>query len=187
LTWRFDSSGETIHKEWQIVFINTLSELQKYVRKHFPQGLKWNTEGLPAESFIGTSSPSLVVSLAPNEPAIVPPAPTASSGGVPPPPPPPPPPPEFLMDSKSPSEKSSQSDMGAVFSQLNQGEGITKSLKHVDKSQMTHKNPALREKKTSPHLPPKPAALQRSSSNSPPSVSKSTGKKVLEGVKWVIV
>lgn len=77
--------------------------------------------------------------------------------------------------------------MGAVFSQLNQGEGITKALKHVDKSEMTHKNPALREKKTSPNLPPKPVSLQRSSSSNSTKVSKPTGKKILEGVKWVIV
>lgn len=34
--------------------------------------------------------------------------------------------------------------MTAVFAQLNQGEGITKGLKKVDKSEMTHKNPELR-------------------------------------------
>jgi adenylyl cyclase-associated protein len=79
--------------------------------------------------------------------------------------------------------------MGAVFSQINQGEGITSSLKHVDKSQMTHKNPALREKKTTPHRPPKPLGLQRNpSATSGTSVSsKATGKRSLEGVKWVIV
>jgi hypothetical protein len=34
--------------------------------------------------------------------------------------------------------------MEALFSQLQQGEGITAGLKKVDKSEMTHKNPALR-------------------------------------------
>jgi adenylyl cyclase-associated protein len=81
--------------------------------------------------------------------------------------------------------------MGAVFSQLNQGEGITGALKHVDKSQMTHKNPFLREKqekRTSPHLPPKPASLQRNpSGGNPPKAIKFAGKKALEGNKWVIV
>jgi adenylyl cyclase-associated protein len=78
--------------------------------------------------------------------------------------------------------------MGAVFSELNQGEGITGALKHVDKSQMTHKNPSLREKRTSPHLPPKPASLQRHpSGGNPPKATKSAGKKALEGNKWVIV
>ena len=79
--------------------------------------------------------------------------------------------------------------MGAVFSQINQGEGITSGLKHVDKSQMTHKNPTLREKRASPNLPPKPAALQRSPSggSATAKVNKPVGKKVLEGNKWIIV
>ena len=34
--------------------------------------------------------------------------------------------------------------MGAVFAEINKGEGITANLKKVDKSQMTHKNPELR-------------------------------------------
>jgi adenylyl cyclase-associated protein len=78
--------------------------------------------------------------------------------------------------------------MGNVFSQINQGGEITRGLKHVDKSQMTHKNPALREKRTSPNLPPKPASLQRNpSGDSNPKVNKPAGKKVLDGSKWIIV
>lgn len=34
--------------------------------------------------------------------------------------------------------------MSSVFAQLNQGESVTKGLRHVDKSEMTHKNPELR-------------------------------------------
>lgn len=34
--------------------------------------------------------------------------------------------------------------MSSVFAQLNQGEGVTKGLRKVDKSEMTHKNPELR-------------------------------------------
>lgn len=83
--------------------------------------------------------------------------------------------------------------MGAVFSQLNQGEKITSTLKHVDKSQMTHKNPTLREKKASPNPPVKPASLRRNASGSSTNTTASApsavkaGKKTLEGVKWVIV
>ena len=32
----------------------------------------------------------------------------------------------------------------AVFAELNRGEDVTKGLRKVDKSEMTHKNPALR-------------------------------------------
>jgi adenylyl cyclase-associated protein len=86
--------------------------------------------------------------------------------------------------------------MGGVLSQINQGEGITASLKHVEKSQMTHKNPALRgdhpQKKLSPPPPAKPIALQRSSSGrnlneTATAPVKKPGVKRLDGVKWFIV
>ena len=127
--------------------------------------------------------------MAPTGP-VVPPAPIPSPGGSrAPPPPPPPPPPESLMATKNPPAPSEKPTMGAVFSQINQGEGITSSLKHVDKSEMTHKNPALR-KKTSPHLPPKPMGLKRNPSGGTSrggSATKATGNITFEGVKWVIV
>jgi adenylyl cyclase-associated protein len=138
---------------------------------------------MPAETFIGTSIPNSLSSPAPTAPA-------PSTGGAPPPPPPPPPPPESLMAAKSAAPAEKGTSMGAVFSQINQGEGITGSLKHVDRSEMTHKNPALREKKQSPSLPAKPVSLRRNPSGN--SVTSNTsvkrpGKKTLEGVKWVIV
>lgn len=180
-------SRDPAHKEWQTSFVDILNELQKYVRKHFPQGIKWNAEGAPADTFVGQTLPPAASS----PPA--PPAPPPLAGGAPrpPPPPPPPPPPESLMPSKSSSStaEESKSSMGAVFSQINQGEGITSALKHVDKSQMTHKNPALKEKKLSPKPPAKPAALQRhpSGPSTPAAPTPKTGKKYIEGVKWVIV
>lgn len=35
--------------------------------------------------------------------------------------------------------------MDSVFAALSQGEGVTKGLRKVDKSEMTHKNPELRK------------------------------------------
>ncbi|CAG8798669.1 3163_t:CDS:2, partial [Dentiscutata erythropus] len=78
-------------------------------------------------------------------------------------------------------------DMSAVFAELNRGESITSNLKKVDSSQMTHKNPNLRDSsvvsevgvkvhKKGPAAPPKPASL---SLKKPP-------KKILEGNKWII-
>ncbi|KAJ5434129.1 hypothetical protein N7491_004724 [Penicillium cf. griseofulvum] len=82
-------------------------------------------------------------------------------------------------------------DMGAVFDQLNQGEGITSSLRKVDKSQMTHKNPSLRAgstvsdsagssavrgKSPAPNKKPKPENMR---ARKPP-------RKELEGSKWLI-
>ncbi|TKC52095.1 hypothetical protein EI555_021281 [Monodon monoceros] len=61
--------------------------------------------------------------------------------GLPPPPPPPGPPPPF--DSEGRREESSPS-RSALFAQLNQGEAITKGLRHVTDDQKTYKNPSLR-------------------------------------------
>jgi hypothetical protein len=74
-------------------------------------------------------------------------APSAPAGGPAPPPPPPPPP--VLSDFPSSSAPAAPKapaagDMGAVFSELNRGEAVTKGLRKVDKAEMTHKNPALR-------------------------------------------
>src|SRR5579859_5476749 len=83
-----DGSGDTTHKDWQTSFTEILNELQKYVRKHFPQGIKWNSDGLPADTFIGAT-----VEVPPPAPSVAPPVP-------PPPPPcgrPPLPPPSHLL------------------------------------------------------------------------------------------
>lgn len=84
--------------------------------------------------------------------------------------------------------------MDAVFSQLNRGEEVTKGLKKVDKSQMTHKNPALRAQNSGdnvsrsrsrgPETKPKPASMRQNSAASTP--TKSEGKKELDGNKWLI-
>jgi adenylyl cyclase-associated protein len=194
-------SGDTVHKEWQTSFTDLLNELQKFVRKHYSQGIKWNATGVPADQFIGSSAPSLVASpsssLTANANNLPPTVrtPSPGTGGPHPPPPPPPPPPptaeSLLATTKrgSSGSRSTATSMAGVFSQINQGEGITGALKHVDKSEMTHKNPSLREKRTSPHLPPKPASLQRNPSGGNPGKANkpATGKKALEGNKWIIV
>lgn len=78
--------------------------------------------------------------------------------------------------------------MGAVFSELNKGEGVTKGLRKVDRSEMTHKNPALRAgsvvsdssargKSPAPGKKPKPESMR----------VKKPPKKELDGNKWTIV
>jgi adenylyl cyclase-associated protein len=113
----------------------------------------------------------------------------APAGGVPPPPPPPPGPPPPPMLAPSSGSASELSGTAAVFAQLNRGEEVTKGLRKVDKSEMTHKNPALRASgvvSTSPSStttpkrpvkPTKPAAL----------AGKKPAKLALEGSKWVVV
>ena len=91
--------------------------------------------------------------------------------------------------------------MGAVFEQLNRGEAVTAGLKKVDKSQMTHKNPALRGSSTvpdkedisrsrspGPQIKPKPASMRQNSTTSSKTVSdpKREPKKELDGNKWLI-
>ncbi len=66
-----------------------------------------------------------------------------ATAGAPPPPPPPPPP---VAPPPPPASAPAHAAGGvaAVFAELNRGEDVTKGLRKVDKSQMTHKNPALR-------------------------------------------
>lgn len=64
----------------------------------------------------------------------------ASASSAPPPPPPPPPP--QAVDASS--STSGLTGASAVFAQINQGTDVTKGLRKVDKSEMTHKNPNLR-------------------------------------------
>ncbi|KAF9205543.1 hypothetical protein BGZ49_003877 [Haplosporangium sp. Z 27] len=169
------------HVLWVRSFMDMLIELQNYVRKFHVTGLVWNPKGnvLDTNSLkrASTSAAPVAVSSAP--------APTA--GGPPPPPPPPPPP---MLDSPAPvSKKPTDTDMSAVFAQLNQGEAITSNLRKVDRSKMTHKNPELRAsgmvtasgkpgspKRAGPGAPPKPASL----------TLKKPPKLALEGNKWVV-
>lgn len=91
---------------------------------------------------------------------------------------PPPPPANFG------SAPAAAGGMDAVFSQLNQGEGITSSLKKVDASQMTHKNPGLRGAGApSPSASAKPAPPRPGSK--PSSLRpKKPAQTALEGNKW---
>jgi len=83
--------------------------------------------------------------------------------------------------------------MGAVFGQLNRGSDVTKGLRKVDTSEMTHKNPSLRansvvperkgsdgslrDKSPAPGKKPKPESLRQ----------KKPARKELDGNKWIIV
>jgi hypothetical protein len=46
-----------------------------------------------------------------------------------------------------------------VFAELNRGSEVTKKLRKVDKSEMTHKNPALRASPTVPNTIVSPAGV----------------------------
>ncbi|KAG9294566.1 hypothetical protein G9A89_008677 [Geosiphon pyriformis] len=160
------------HVEWANSFVALLTELQNYVKKYHITGLVWNSQGVEAKTFVGRK-------LAHNSGTNSAGTALLSVGGPPAPPPPP-----SLTDSGIIDFVSAkgQADMSSVFAELNRGESIVDSLKKVDKSQMTHKNPSLRTsgivkgQKKGPTAPPKPVSL---SLKKPP-------KTQLDGTKWTI-
>ncbi|XP_016945013.2 adenylyl cyclase-associated protein 1 isoform X4 [Drosophila suzukii] len=103
------------HVEWARAWVQTLTELQAYIRQYHTTGLVWSGKG------------------------------AAPAGGAPPPPPPgglPPPPP--MLDLSALKLDSAGDDRSALFAQINQGADITKGLKKVTGDMQTHKNPSLR-------------------------------------------
>ncbi|XP_048204376.1 adenylyl cyclase-associated protein 2 [Perognathus longimembris pacificus] len=113
------------HVDWVKSYLNIWSELQAYIKEHHTTGLTWSKTGPVA----CTASALSVLSSGP---------------GLPPPPPPPPPPgPPPLFENEGRKEESSPS-RSALFAQLNQGEAITKGLRHVTDDQKIYKNPNLR-------------------------------------------
>ncbi|EQB59199.1 hypothetical protein CGLO_00457 [Colletotrichum gloeosporioides Cg-14] len=170
---------DTQQVEWVNAFYQVFRDLAEYVKQHFPNGIPWNPKGQPAQEVAKslTASATAVAAAAP------PPPPPA--GALPPPPPPPGPPP--VLEIKE--ETGGKGGLGAVFSELNKGEAVTKGLRKVDRSEMTHKNPSLRASSTvpehdgsargkspAPQRKPKPESMR----------VKKPPKKVLEGNKWTI-
>lgn len=103
------------HVNWAKAWIQTLTELQQYIKQYHTTGIVW----------AGKSKPAVSNGAAPPPPPM---------GGLPPPPP---------MPAFDPSA-SSNDDRSALFAQINQGADITKNLKKVTSDMQTHKNPQLR-------------------------------------------
>lgn len=179
--------------EWSKTFILVLNELLSYVRKHYPKGLTWNPNGEPLDEVMKKKDAKLSKEVAKTsaEAASSQSTPTpsvtgGSAGGPPPPPPPPPPMPAASVFQAGGEEKSGGMGMNAVFSELNRGEDITKSLKKVDKAEVA-------KKRNTPPPPKKPASLshKKSSVNVPrqPSASAASKKPArteLEDTKWIV-
>lgn len=151
--------------EWARSFITLVEELRKYVMEYHTTGLSWNLKGIDPITYQST---------------------TTSSTAPPPPPPPPAPPASGPPPTHRLPAPPAAGDMANVFASLNKGEAITKGLKKVDKSEMTHKNPELRASSVveatipstpskGPVKPPKPHSFQKK----PP-------KTFLDGTKWII-
>ncbi|EDW45488.1 GM16624 [Drosophila sechellia] len=89
---------DVTHVEWARAWVQTLTELQAYIRQYHTTGLVWSGKG------------------------------AAPAGGAPPPPPPgglPPPPP--MLDLSALKLDSAGDDRSALFAQINQGADITKA------------------------------------------------------------
>lgn len=175
--------------EWVQSYYQVFRDLTEYVKLSFPHGILWNSNGVsPAEA-------SKLVEDAQSPPSSSKPA--RISGGPPPPPPPPGPAPRFEIDEKPAAPTAAASGLGAVFSELNKGEAVTKGLRKVDPKEMTHKNPSLRAgatvptrsdsqssvssvgrgKSLAPGKKPKPESMR----------TKKPPRKELDGNKWYIV
>ncbi|KAK7981982.1 hypothetical protein PG988_004220 [Apiospora saccharicola] len=151
---------------WIQAFYQVFKDLTEYVKQYFPSGIPWNPQGLPAAE------------VAKNIPK-----PGGASPSAPPPPPP------AAGDSGSSAEPASGASLGAVFSEINKGSDVTKGLRKVDRSEMTHKNPSLRAasvvpdreasgrgKSPAPVRKPKPESMR----------AKKPPRKELDGNKWLI-
>lgn len=178
--------------EWIQSFQQIFKDLSEYIKQYFPSGIPWNPKGQSVEEVLKTMSAASASSAAAPAP---PPPPPPPAGGLPPPPPPPPGPAPVIQvkdgqGAAAPAKAAATGGFDAVFSQLNQGEAVTKGLRKVDKSQMTHKNPSLRAgsivpdaedphargKSPAPGKKPKPESMR----------VKKPPVKVLEGNKWTV-
>ncbi|KAI1163330.1 adenylate cyclase associated N terminal-domain-containing protein [Nemania serpens] len=172
--------------QWIQSFYQIFRDLTEYVKRYFPNGIPWNPQGESAADVAKTIPTSGAAPPPPPPPP--PPAPSATGGA--PPPPPPPPPPFVLQPPVDTKESAPQTESGfnAVFDEINKGGDVTKGLRKVDKSQMTHKNPSLRagsvvsdpdsstRGKSAPGKKPKPESMR----------VKKPPKKELDGNKWTI-
>ncbi len=174
--------------EWIQSYYQVFKDLAEYIKTTFPTGIPWNPKGVSAEEALKS-----VESSSPSAPA---PPPAPAAGGPPPPPPGPPPPPMKFDD--VPKAPVADSGLGAVFSELNKGEAVTKGLRKVNADQMTHKNPALRAGATVPTRTDSTSSATsagRGKSPAPPGKkpkpeamrTKKPPVKKLDGNKWIIV
>ncbi|KAJ9154895.1 Adenylyl cyclase-associated protein [Pleurostoma richardsiae] len=170
--------------EWVQSFYQMFRDLTDYVKQYYSSGIPWNPKGQLAQEV--AKSIDSAGSPASGSTSGLPPPPPPPTGALPPPPPPPGPPP-VLQIKEEKGAPSQTSGLGAVFSELNKGEAVTKGLRKVDKSEMTHKNPALRAGSTVPDGPTRGKSPAPGKKPKPESMRvKKPAKKELEGNKWTV-
>lgn len=157
-----------------------------YAKKHHPGGVVWNANGIDAKEA------AKQISSTPSDSSYIPHPPPPPTGGIPPPPGPPPPGPP-PPPGAAPVAKKAAPDMNAVFDDLNKGSDVTRGLKKVDPTQMTHKNPSLRASAPVPTRSDSSSSL-RSKSPAPPGKkpkpesmrTKKPPRKELDGNRWIV-
>ncbi|NXC79429.1 CAP2 protein, partial [Cercotrichas coryphoeus] len=157
-------NSDTRHVDWVKSYLNIWSELQAYIKEHHTTGLTWSKTGPVASSM---SMRSVL---------------TSGSCLSPPPPPPPPPGPPPIFDTESAKDEGTAA-RSALFAQLNQGEAITKGLRHVSDDQKTHKNPSLRAQGPPVRSPTKSHTPSPTSPKNSPQQNHAPVLE-LEGKKW---
>ena len=149
-----------VHVEWVKSWLQTLTELQAYVKQFHTTGLVWNKAG---EDAAEVARGAATATAAPPPPP--PPGPPA--------PPPPPPPP---MEAAPVNGEAGKSGRAELLESLNQGEAVTSGLRKVTDEEKTHKNPALRSSGPAP-----------APDTSRPKAAAAPGKPArteLEGKRW---
>ncbi|KAG8442344.1 hypothetical protein GDO86_011226 [Hymenochirus boettgeri] len=153
-------STDARHVDWVKSYLNIWTELQAYIKEYHTTGVSWGN-AIFSNPLPGAPSSQLC---------------------CPPPPPPPGPPPMSEFEVSKAKDDVSQ-DRSALFAQLNQGETITKGLRHVSDEEKTHKNPKLRSQGGAVRSPTKSHTPSPTTPQSPPHQSNSPLLE-LEGKKW---
>ncbi|KAE8624676.1 hypothetical protein XENTR_v10006021 [Xenopus tropicalis] len=159
------------HADWVRAYLNIWNDLQTYIKEHHTTGLNWKKTGPKASGVAPTPA-----------------APPAPKAGPPPPPPGGPPPPPPPAPASAPDDDSVSRSQ--LFAQLNQGEKITKGLKHVSDDMKTHKNPSLKTQGGPVRAGPKPFTSPKPTGFGAPAakpvVKKQPPVLELEGKKWKV-
>jgi adenylyl cyclase-associated protein len=176
--------------EWVQSYYQVIKDLAEYAKQSFPHGILWNPKGVGALEASKLVSDVIGGSVSASQPA-----PVAMAGG--PPPPPPGPAPRFEIDENPAAPVPAAGGLGAVFSELNKGEAVTKGLRKVNPEEMTHKNPSLRAGTTVPTRSDSQSSVSTISRGKSPAPgkkpkpesmrTKKPPRKELDGNKWYIV
>ena len=118
-----DDSRDRRHAEWVKSYVSLLEQMRLYVLEHYKMGVTWN----PNVCIFPTSSGRLAHGYGKGI-LVAQYLASASAASV----------------HSTASAGSSAGGINDVFADLNRGEAVTKGLRKVNKSEMTHKNPALR-------------------------------------------